>query len=696
MMTKYALFMSLTALASPAVSQTNTTSARVPDKTADDQRTFDPSTGDIVVFGRAENLIGVAGAASEGHVGRADFETRPLQRVGELLEVVPGLIVTQHSGSGKANQYFLRGFNLDHGTDFAGFLDGVPLNFRSHGHGQGYLDLNPIIPETIEYIDYRKGPYRADVGDFASAGSGYFNTYDAFAHPFATAEVGSFGYRRGLIGGSFKLAGGTALGVIEGQTNNTAYLRKEHLRHINAFAKWTGDVGNGTLRASIMGYHATFDSTDQIPLRAVQARQVPRLGFIDPTDGGETTRFGFTANWRENGDNPLHLLAYSHYYNFRLYSDFTYFLDNPVDGDQFKQVDRRLVTGGRVDKTLGVNVGGIPVELLAGVETRYDDIPRVEIYHTKARQITGTIRKDAVKEFSAGAFAEATIHPTSTIRFLLGAREDYYHFKDRSDIAINSGSRSASIFSPKASLAWAPVKQAEFYLNYGRGFHSNDARGTVIHVDPQSGDPVEPVNPLVRSVGEEVGVRLRPLMGLSLTATYWRLKLASELTFSGDGGTTQAQGPSARRGTEFALFYQPEKWITIDGEYTRSRARFTDQPVGLDRIPGAIEQVLAGGIVVQHGRFTASLRARHFGSFPLIEDNSRRSNPTTVVNGRLAHRFGHFQVSAEVINLLNSHDNDITYFYTSRLPGEQLEGVDDTHIHPIEPRAIRVSTTVHF
>lgn len=693
-MSKCVWLISVTALATPAQSQTIAPPKRAPKVVKDDTKS-DPSTGDIVIFGRAENLIGVAGAASEGHVGRADFETRPLQRVGELLEVVPGLIVTQHSGSGKANQYFLRGFNLDHGTDFAGFLDGVPLNFRSHGHGQGYLDLNPIIPETVEAIDYRKGPYRADVGDFGSAGSGYFKTYDEFAHPFITTEVGPYNYLRGLVGGSFKLAGGTALGVVEGQTRNSAYLNKERLRHINAFAKWTGEVAGGTLRANLMGYHARFNSTDQIPLRAVQAGQIPRLGFVDPTDGGETTRFGLTANWNEKGDNPLHLLAYAHYYNFRLYSNFTYFLDNPIDGDQFRQLDKRVVMGGRIDKTFAFNLG-IPAELLVGAETRYDDIPRVEIDHTKARQITGTIRKDSVKEFSGGAFAEATLNPTSTIRLLVGAREDYYHFKDRADIAVNSGNKSASIFSPKASLAWAPIKQAEFYINFGRGFHSNDARGTVIHIDPQSRDQVEPVDPLVRSVGKEVGVRLRPLKGLSLTAAYWRLKLASELIFSGDGGTTQAQGPSARRGTELALFYQPEKSITIDGEYTRSRARFTDQLPGQDRIPGAIETILAGGVVVQHGPFTASVRARHFGSFPVIEDNSRRSKPTTVVNSRVAYRAGRFQVSGEVINLLNSHDNDITYFYTSRLPGEPLDGVDDFHIHPIEPRELRVATTIHF
>ena len=572
----------------------------------------------------------------------------------------------------------------------------MPLNFRSHGHGQGYLDLNPIIPETVDYIDYRKGPYRADVGDFGSAGAAMLKTVDRFPAPFVTVEAGTNAYYRVLAGGSTAIGAGTGLIALEARYDDSPYARSQDLQHFNAFGKWTGPLGNGTLRISAMAYHTRFNSADQVPLRAIQSGLIDRLGFIDPDVGGETTRIGTTANWVEDGANPLHILGYAHYYNFKLFSNFTYFLDDPINGDEFEQRDRRFVTGGKVDKSFGLSLFGMPLAVLAGVETRADFIPRVGLYHTRDRIITATVREDNVKEVSGAVFGEATLHPTSTLRLVLGLREDVYHFDVTSDNRANSGQKTASILSPKASLAWTPVEQAEIYLNHGRGFHSNDARGTAIRFDPGSGDPVGQVVPLVRSEGEEIGLRLRPLPGLSVTAIYWRLRLASELLFTGDGGTTEAQGPSRRHGTEFAVFYQPAPWLTIDAEYTQSHARFTDVPGGQDYIRGSIEKVIAGGVVAKYGNLTGSVRVRHFGSFAVIEDNSRRSNPTTVINARLAYDFARYSVAAEILNLANSHDNDITYYYASRLPGEPAAGVLDFHIHPIEPRQLRVSATARF
>lgn len=648
----------------------------------------------VTVYGRADSLIGIAAAASEGHVGNADLTTRPMQRVGELLEVVPGLIATQHSGSGKANQYFLRGFNLDHGTDFATFLDGVPLNFRSHGHGQGYLDLNPIIPELVESIDYRKGPYRADVGDFGSAGAAFLGTRDTFEAPFVSLQAGTNDYYRLFAGGSTGLGAGTALVALEARYDDSPYQRPQNLKHFNGFAKWTGPLGDGVLRADVMAYRASFNSSDQVPQRAIDSGLIDRLGFIDATVGGETTRLGATANWLSNGADPLHILAYVQFYDFKLFSNFTYFLDDPVNGDQFQQADRRVVTGARIDKRLAFDTLGIPAELLAGVETRADFIPRVGLYRTQARQILATVREDNVKQYSGAVFGELTLRPTPTLRLLLGARADLYHFDVTADDPRNSGRKTAAIFSPKLSLAWTPIPAAELYLNHGRGFHSNDARGTTIRFDPVSGDAADMVDALVRSTGEEIGLRLRPLPGLTLTATYWRLRLDSELLFIGDGGSTEPQGPSRRRGTELAAFYQPAPWLTLDAEYTRSRARFTDAASGEDRIPGSIENVIAGGAVVTTGNVTTSIRVRHFGSFAVIEDNSRRSNPTTVVNGRVAWRSGRYELALDVLNLLASRDNDITYFYASRLPGEPAAGVEDFHTHPIEPRQARLTATI--
>jgi outer membrane receptor protein involved in Fe transport len=650
---------------------------------------------DIVVTGRATDLIGIAQAASEGIVGKVDLEDRPVQRVGELLEVIPGFIATQHSGSGKANQYFLRGFNLDHGTDFAVHHDGVPLNMRTHGHGQGYLDLNFIIPELVDTVGFAKGPYRAENGDFGTAGTARFKTIDALSAPLVKVEAGTSNYYRLVAAGSTKLGAGSLLLGAEARYDNGPFALPQDLQLFSGFAKWTGPLAGGTLRASATGYHVDFRSPEQVPSRAIESGLIGRLGFLDSDLGGETTRVGGVVNWTNDAKGPLNILGYAHYYDFRLTSNFTYFLDNPVDGDEFEQRDRRTVIGGRIDKTF-MAVAQLPVDLLVGAEGRYDFIDRVGLYRTAARRVLSTVRQDKVGEGSAAVFAEATIRPTSRLRIILGARGDTYRFKIDSDLAANSGRTSATIFSPKASVAWTPVEAVELYANYGRGFHSNDARGTSINIDPNTGATADRVDALVAGTGYEAGVRFRPLRGLTLTGTYWWLDLNSELLFIGDGGTTEAQGPSKRRGFELAAFYQPTPWLTIDAEFTKSRGRLTDLPAGADRIPGAIEEVAAGGFVVKHKRASLAMRVRHFGSYSLIEDNSVRADPLTVVNARVGYRLGRVELAADLLNAFDAKHNEIEYFYASRLAGEPAEGVEDRHIRPIEPRQLRVSATVSF
>ena len=650
---------------------------------------------DIVVTGRAANLIGIAGSASEGTIGKVDLDDRPIQRVGELLEAIPGLIATQHSGGGKANQYFLRGFNLDHGTDFASFIDGVPVNMRTHGHGQGYTDLNFIIPEFIASIDYSKGPYRADTGEFAVAGSGKFHTIDT-ATPFVTGTGSIDGdYLRLVGGGSRKLGTGDVFLGGEFRYDNGPYRIPGNLKLFNLFAKYTVPLGDGTLRASLDAYHVDFRSAEQVPERAIASGLIDRLGFIDPALGGKTTRIGATLNWTQNGDAPVTALAYAHYYKFKLISNFTYFLDNPDTGDEFEQTDSRFVAGGRVDKKFAVDLL-MPVDFLVGAETRFDFIDPVVLYHTQAGRVLSTVRSDNVTEGSGAVYGEATLHPTPTIRVLLGLRADGYTFDIRSNLAANSGKSTAGIVSPKGSIAWTPFKQIELYANYGRGFHSNDARGTAIRINPGDGTPAVPVTPLVRAEGYEAGVRARPLDGLTLTATYWWLNIKSELLFLGDGGTTEALGPSKRRGYELSAFYKLGTWLTVDAEYTNSQGHLTDLPPGQDHIPNAIETVIGAGLVAKYERASLGLRVRHFGSYATIEDNSVRSNPTTVVNARLGYDFGRVELAADLINALDARDNEITYFYPSRLSGEPLEGVADRHIKPIEPRQLRLSATVRF
>ena len=649
----------------------------------------------IVVTGRATDLIGTATAASEGVVGKVDLEDRPIQRIAELLEVIPGFIATQHSGGGKANQYFLRGFNLDHGTDFAAFHDGVPVNMRTHGHGQGYLDLSFVMPELVDSVSFAKGPYRAENGDFATAGAARFKTVDSLNAPFVKAEIGTSDYYRLVAAGSAKLGTGDILLGVEARSDDGPYDLSQKVRLFNGFAKWTGPLGGGTLRASATSYRVDFRSSEQIPLRAIESGQIGRFGFFDDDLGGETTRLGAVLNWTDNAPEPLNVLAYAHYYDFRLTSNFTYFLDNPADGDEFEQRDRRTVVGGRIDKRLNADVG-VPVEVLVGAEGRYDFIDRVGLYRTAERQVLSTVREDQVNEGSAALFAEVTVRPAPDLRIMIGARADGYRFDVDADLAANSGKDNDAIFSPKASIAYTPFEQIELYANYGRGFHSNDARGTSINIDPNTGGAAERVDALVAGTGYESGIRARPLPGLTLTGTYWWLNLDSELLFIGDGGTTEAQGPSKRRGFELGAFYQPAPWLTIDAEYTKSRGRLSDLPSGTNRIPGAIEDVIAGGFVAKYKQTSLAMRLRHFGSYSLIEDNSVRADSLTVVNARLGHQIGRIELAADLLNVFNSQDNEIEYFYASRLPGEPAGGIEDRHVRPIEPRQLRLSAKVLF
>src|SRR5499426_3181998 len=301
---------------------------------AEPPQTLEP----LVVTGRADDLVGIAGSASEGRVGQAQFETRPLLRPGEVLEVVPGVAVTQHSGSGKANQYFLRGFNLDHGTDFSSFVDGVPVNLPTHAHGQGYMDLNWLIPELIDYVTFRKGPYYTDVGDFSSAGTAAFHLVKTLPTGLAQVGVGQDDYYRVLVAQTPKIGPGYLLYAFEANFYNGPWDHNEHVHKFNGVLKYSLTSGPSTFSLGFVAYSNTWDSTDQIPQRAVDQGLISRLGAIDPSDGGRTQRFSLYSEWSRKSDKSLtQANAYLIYCRLRLFSNFTFFLDDPDNGDQFEQ-----------------------------------------------------------------------------------------------------------------------------------------------------------------------------------------------------------------------------------------------------------------------------------------------------------------------------------------------------------------------
>ena len=646
-----------------------------------------------------KGLLGIADAASEGVVRADELSDRPTLRAGDVLESVPGVLISQHSGEGKANQYYLRGFNLDHGTDLATTVAGVPVNMPTHAHGQGYSDLNFLIPELVSGIQYKKGPYYADEGDFATAGAINVNYSDSLEKPLVKLERGGEGYGRALLAGSTRLGQGQLLGALEFFHNNGPWVRGDDYRKINGIVRYSqGDRDQG-FELTGMGYDGRWNSTDQVAERAVDSGLISRFGTLDPTDGGRSHRYVATADFHRRGAESLtRAQAYVVGYSLDLFSNFTYFLDDPVRGDQFHQEDRRTVTGAKVSHEWFSTLGGRESETTVGVQFRRDEIGTVGLFHTQARRQLETTRLDSVLQTSGALYAQNSLQVAPKVRMIVGLRGDFYHFRVSSDDPANSGTDTAAIASPKLAVVLGPWKDTEVYLNVGFGFHSNDGRGSTISRDSATHEPVSKVDPLVRAKGAEIGVRTSPFKGYQTTLTLWGLDIASELVFSGDAGTTEPNRPSRRLGFEWANEYRPLRWLAFDAGFAYSRARFTDFAPSGDHVPGAIEDVGSADVLVDGVRgLFGSLQLRYFGPRSLIEDDSVRSRSAATLNGRLGYDLSkNVRLSIDVLNLFNAKVSDIDYYYASRLPGEPPDGVNDVHTHPIEPRMVHGLVSVRF
>ena len=646
----------------------------------------DTTPEEVVVWGRAIDLVGAADSASEGIVGYDDLTNRPLLRVGELVEVIPGMIATQHSGGGKANQYFLRGINLDHGTDFSISFEGMPVNFRTHAHGQGYLDMNFIIPELVQTIEYRKGTYAADVGDFSAASSSKFQTYNRLEKGFAELTYGSEDYLRAVAANSWDTTNGTWLLGAEIRLSDGPWEVAEDVRLYNGFLKYTTEIGGRDAELIATAYTNDWNATDQIPQRAFLTGDLGRYGSVDPSVGGETSRFNLIGTL--SGENTTHQ-AFLTSYSLNLFGNPTYFLNDPINGDQIEQEDARWIFGGRVDNSRDLEWSNHEVVFRTGADLRFDAISDINLFLTSDRDRLSAIRTDSVDELSIGAYADVEVSWSDKLRTPVGLRADQYSWDVTSLRAANSGSGSDAILSPKFSLAYALNDQLEFYANYGRGFHSNDVRAAELSVDPVTGDPAEPFDAIVKASGSEAGFRAEISERLNFSATVFFLELDSELIFVGDAGTTEPNESTERIGVEAAIFWRPTAWLVIDATAAKTDAKFKDAPRGADNIPDAHDFVGAFGVtaLLENG-FVGSFRVRHFGDAALIEDNSVRKDGTTLVNLGLSYPLAKFEFGLEVLNLFDSGGHDIEYFYESRLFNE-VQSVEDFHFHPVEPREFR-------
>jgi outer membrane receptor protein involved in Fe transport len=659
----------------------------------------------VNVQGNYANGVGTSDAASEGSVTSHLIESRPILRAAEVLEFVPGVIVTQHSGDGKANQYFLRGFNLDHGTDFATFVDGMPVNMPSHAHGQGYSDLNWLIPELVTRIDYRKGPYYADEGDFSSAGAAHIALFQQLAAGIASLTLGQHGYERALEARSTPLADGTLLYALELAHNNGPWDNPERFHRANGVLRYAfGDAGNRSFLTA-MAYSARWNATDQIPQRALDLGIVDRFGAIDPTDGGETSRYSLSYNTErqlENGAFNAH--AYAIDSRLDLFSDFTYNLDHSAgrNADQFEQAEHRRVIGGGASRSFNTRMGAAESTHTVGVQLRHDSIDPLGLYDSLGRVRISTAQESRVRETSAGVYAQNSTQWTPWLRTSAGLRWDRFQFDVASSIAANGGTANASLASPKIGVVLGPWRKTEYFLNWGLGFHSNDARGVTETVTPKELLPAQPAPALVRTRGAEAGLRTEIVPGLQTSLALWQLALASELVFAGDAGDTIASGASRRRGIEVNNHYAAAQGLLLDADVSVSRARFNDRqgdaPHAGRFIPGSVDTVVSlGATVVDRGPWFGHFQLRYFGPRPLAEDNSQRSHGTTLAYLRIGYKFSNgLKLALDVFNLFDRKASDIDYFYASRLPGEAADGVPDIHFHPVEPRNARLTLTANF
>ena len=643
-----------------------------------------------------DNRVGTTDAASQGAVRAELLKSRPALRPGEVLEFVPGLIVTQHSGDGKANQYFLRGFNLDHGTDFATTVNGLPVNMPSHAHGQGYSDLNFLIPELVDRIDYRKGPYFARNGDFAAAGSADIAYQRRLDAPFVALTLGEGAYRRGVLAGSTDLGDSLQLlGAAELMRNDGPWSVAEDLDRRNLVLSLSQKRGPDRWNLSLMDYHADWTSTDQVPQRLIdagtwQGKPFGRFDAIDPTDGGRTRRTSLSGEWTRDSDGAqTRVAAYAMAYELSLYSNFTYALERPDTGDQFSQQDDRKVYGVSASHALDHKLGELPARSEVGVQLRQDRAD-VGLFETQQRAITGTTRNDRVRETLLGLYGQTSVELTPWARTVVGLRADQGRFNvTKVGGEGNSGRAHQTLVSPKFSLVLGPWARTEVFVNAGRGFHSNDARGVTAAVDPAPG--------LVKAKGYELGLRSEWLPGLQSSLALWKLDFDSELVYVGDAGATEANRPSKRRGIEWNNRYVPLPWLLIDADFAWTHARFADADPAGDRIPNAVDKVASVGVTLRElGPWSASVNWRYLGSGALIEDNSVRSRSSLTANLRVSRSFGtKTELTLDVFNLFDRKVNDIEYFYESQLPGETAP-VADRHVHPAEPRTVRVTLRRSF
>ena len=626
-------------------------------------------------------------ASSQQFIPDREYLLQPQGRPAQVLRLIPGFIAVEHSGgAGKADQYFLRGFDGDHGTDIAFFSDGMPINFRSHAHGQGYSDLNFIIPETIEGLDVYKGAYLPEYGDFTTAGAVNFRTREVIKEGLLQAAGGQFDTQRYVLMFSPTKDMVRTLIAGEGYYTNGPFLNDNRYFRANLLAKATmNPLGRDELSVTGTFHQSQWNASGEIPLRAVEDGSLDRFGAVDPSEGGKTLRVTGKAKYhydtKEGG--RFFANAYAQYYTFDLFSNFTFFLNDPVNGDGVQQSDRRTMYGGDLGYRQALKLLEMDGAVTVGAQVRVDDI-HARLGRQVTRMPLGTTTDSDILEASYAPFFKAEMQPLSWMRLDGGVRAEMFTFDVRNRCPAcaeqSAGRVSSGIVLPKVNLVLGPWFKTEFFANYGEGYHSNDARSAV-----QPGS-----SPLSRARTYEAGVRSKPWGpdGVELIATAWAVDLKSELVFVGDEGTTEIRGASRRRGVEMAARGQVWGPLYFNGSVTYTKAEFANG----DAIPLAPELTAYAAVLLQWPEgLRSQIQATYLGVRPLIEDRSVKApswvdidlSERYVLPVKLPH--GRLEAFLFIQNLLDTKWEQATFYFASRLRNE-VAAVNDIHFVPGNPR----------
>ena len=639
---------------------------------------------DISVFGAVPRT-----AASAGTYRREEFSNRAIEDTGEVLRVIPGLVVVQHAGGGKSNQYLIRGFDADHGTDLALSFEGIPVNMVSHAHGQGYADLNFVIPETLATIDVYKGPYFTEFGNFATAGAATLDLQERFDHSFVKIQGGRYDTARIVAGWSPGSDKTRALIAVENRYTNGPFVSPQNFNRANFVARWSRDLpSEQSLTFLATAYHGKWNASGQIPLREVLAERLDRFGAIDPTEGGESSRFNFSIGHQKVWSRQaLQSQFYVVRYSLDLFSNFTFFARDPARGDGIEQTDRRSLLGAGVRHHLHHSMGRWTGLLTSGFSLR-EDLGNVGLLRQERRRSFEGVVQSRLNERNAALFLQEEIEFSSRLKMIAGLRHDRFRFDAEDRLrGVSPPPQYRSFTGPKLSLIYTPARQAQFFANYGRGFHSNDARSVV-------SEPLQRRRALPAAEGYEAGYRQILADRLEITFAYWLLDLSGELVWAGDEGTTALSGPTRRRGPEVEARWKITDNLWVDAEAFYSRGRFRHSSNVIARAP---RLVVNGGLVFSAaGHVGGEFRIRHVGDHPLAEDNSVQAQGYTIADLNVRKSINeHWQALLTVENLFNSKVREAQTFFASRLPGEPSP-VFDTHFNPGYPFTVRLGLQYNF